>query len=199
MVETVPGGAFVDALAPGKSLARDVGWVAGFAVLTALAAQAVIRLPFTPVPVTGQTFAFLLGGGLLGVRRGVLAQVVYVLMGVFGLPVFAGGSHGVLVLLGATGGYLLGGILASGLVGWAAERGWLTGVWRSVLAMLAGEAAIYALGLAVLSRYVPPSRLLTDGLVPFIPGDALKLLLAASLLPLGFRLVGRRGRAAGAP
>jgi biotin transporter BioY len=179
-------------LAGARSLARDAALVLAASLCTALMAQIQIRLAFTPVPITGQTFAFLVSGAALGSRRGGLSQLVYVLMGAVGLPFYAGESHGLATLMGPSGGYLIGGIVAAYGVGLLAERGFDRRPWTALVAMVVGEALVYAPGLINLARFVPAARLAVDGLYPFIPGDVLKMLLAAGVLPLAWRIVGRR-------
>lgn len=172
------------------ALAYDMALVLGGSLLTALAAQLSIRLPFSPVPITGQTLAVLLVGALLGSRRGALSMLAYLLEGLMGLPVFAGGMSGAAYMLGPTGGYLVGFVAAAWLTGWLAERGWDRQVWSTVLAMVLGNLCLYAFGLAWLSRFVG-ARALTLGLLPFLVGDALKVALAAAALPAGWKVLGR--------
>jgi len=168
--------------------------VVGFGTLMAAFARITIPLPFTPVPITGQTFGVLLTGALLGRKRGALAMLIYLVEGVAGLPVFAGGlsawsawSVGVPVIIGPTAGYLFSYPLAAYLVGLFAERNWDRGFWRACIAMLAGEGVIYLIGVAWLAIYIGPQLALPLGFLPFIPGDALKLLLVALVLPSGWR------------
>lgn len=156
-------------------------------MLIAAAAQPAVRLPFSPIPVTGQTLAVLLVGALLGSKRGSLAVLAYLAEGAAGLPVFAGGTGGAIVLLGPTGGYLPGFVLAAGLVGWLAERGWDRNVFATVLAMLAGNIAIYVPGLLWLATFAGMEQAVALGLAPFIVGDIAKLVLAALLLPLAWK------------
>ncbi len=167
--------------------------VLGGSALVALAAQVSVPLPFSPVPVTGQTFAVLLVGAALGARLGAYALLAYLGEGIIGLPVFApgGGLSGLARLVGPTGGYLVGFIVAAFVVGALAERGWGRRLWTSVLAMLVGSVAIYVFGLAWLVKFVGPERVLVAGLFPFIPGDLVKLVLAALALPAAWRVVGR--------
>ncbi|MCL6594743.1 MAG: biotin transporter BioY [Firmicutes bacterium] len=186
-------GTLADALVV-RSLARDAALVLGTALFTAALAQVEIRLAFTPVPITGQTLAFLLSGAALGGRRGALSQILYVLMGTVGLPFFAGGAHGLEVLLGASGGYLVGGVVCAYAVGRLAEHGFDRRALTALGAMAVGEVCVYGPGLVNLARFVPAGHLLVDGLIPFIPGDVLKMLIAAGLLPLAWRVVGRRPR-----
>jgi biotin transport system substrate-specific component len=174
---------------PGSLAWKAVLVLAGSALI-ALAAQVRIPLPFSPVPVTGQTFAVLLVAAALG-RLGLASVVAYLVEGAIGLPVFAGGLSGVAYMTGPTGGYLIGFALAAAIVGSAAERGWDRHLATALAAMLVGEVAIYVCGLAWLARFVPADRLLTAGLVPFIPGDLFKMLLAALALPSAWRLVRR--------
>lgn len=168
------------------ALARDVLLVLLGSAIVALGAQVAVYLPFTPVPISGQTFAVLLVGAALGSRRGAASLLTYVAQGAMGLPVFAGGTAGLAVLMGPRGGYLLGMIVAAYLVGWLVERGWDRHVLRAGAAMLAGNAAIYLIGLPWLALFVggQMSAALNLGLYPFLVGDGIKLLLAAAGLPL---------------
>lgn len=173
-----------------RTLLRDALLVVVSSMLVALSAQIRIDLPFTPVPITGQTFGVLLAGAVLGASRGALSLALYLAEGAMGLPVFAGGAAGVHYLVGPTGGYLVGFVLAAGAVGWLAERGWDRRLGTAILAMLVGNMIIYLVGLPWLARFVGSQAAVVKGLLPFIPGDILKLLLAASALPSAWRLVG---------
>jgi biotin transport system substrate-specific component len=165
--------------------------VIGGSLLVALSAQVAIPLPFSPVPITGQTLAALLIGALLGRRLGACALLLYLAEGTVGLPVFAGGGFGLARLAGPTGGFLVGLVVAAYLVGYLAERGWDRRPATTILAMVLGGIVIYAFGLVWLDRFVGPSRVLAAGLLPFIPGDLFKIVLAAALLPSGWALLGR--------
>lgn len=182
-----------DAIFPATTLFRDVVLITAFSLITALAAQVAIPLPFTPVPITGQTFAVLLGGALLGAKRGALSMLLYLSEGAIGLPVFAGGSSGFAKLAGPTGGYLIGFVVAAFLVGALAERGWDRRFWSAVAAMLIGEGAIYLFGLSWLARFVPSGKVFTLGMLPFLPGDLIKILLAATALPSAWAILRRLG------
>lgn len=172
-----------------RSLARDLTLVAAGTLLLALSAQILIPLPFTPVPITAQTFAVLTAGAALGWRRGLSSVVAYIGLGVAGLPIFADVSSA------ASDGYLAGFALAALVVGWLAERGWDRQLGTSVAAMIAGEGAIYLCGLPWLAHFVGWSNVLAYGFWPFVPGDAVKLAAAALLLPAAWYLTGRaRGR-----
>jgi biotin transport system substrate-specific component len=172
----------------GAALAYDASLIVVGSMLVALAAQISIRLPFSPVPVTGQTLAVLLIGVLLGSRRGALSIVAYLLEGFMGLPVFASGAAGAAYVMGPTGGYLVGFIAAAYVTGRLAERGWDRHVMSTSLAMFAGNAAIYACGLSWLSIYVG-KQAAALGLTPFVLGDVIKLALAAILVPSGWKLL----------
>jgi biotin transport system substrate-specific component len=185
------------------STARDLILVGAGALLIALSATVTIRLPDNPVPITGQTFGVLLTAGALGGRRGIAATALYVLVGVIGLPAFAEGKGGVGVIaavnegrlvLGATGGYLVGFVLASALVGRLAERRWDRGMPGALAAMLVGNAVIYLVGLPWLAAATGFSagETMVKGLLPFVLGDALKIVLAGAALPAAWWLVGRR-------
>ncbi|MDE3102864.1 MAG: biotin transporter BioY [Chloroflexota bacterium] len=180
----------VSAVVPDRVAWRVAAVVVGSALI-GLAAQVRIPLPFSPVPVTGQTFAVLLVSAALGARLGVASTVLYVAEGLAGLPVYAGGNAGLAELAGPTGGYLVGFVAAAAVVGALAQRGWDRRLATSVLAMLAGEIAIYAFGLLWLARFPLPVPLLDAGLLPFVVGDAYKLVLAALALPAAWRVVRR--------
>ena len=162
----------------------------------ALLAQVAFRLPFTPVPLTGQTLGVLLVGGSLGARRGVAATLLYLAEGALGLPFFAAGAHGIdlLKVSAATGGYLWGFACAAWVVGVLAERGWDRSLRSSIGAMLLGEIVIYAIGVPWLANAlgVTSQKALQLGLYPFVLGDVAKLLIAAGALPAVWKLLGPR-------
>jgi biotin transport system substrate-specific component len=172
--------------------------VVSFSVFVALCARISIPLPFTEVPLTGQTLAVLLTGAVLGSRRGALALLLYLVEGAIGLPVFAPSavlSPGIGRLLGPTGGYLISFPVVAGAIGLLAERGWDRRVRTAVLAMFAGNLLIYLVAvpwLALFTGDLWPA--LVKGMLPFIPGDLLKIAFAAIALPGGWALV--RGRRA---
>jgi len=174
-------------LAP-RTAAWRVALVVGASILVALSAQVSIPLPL--VPITLQTYAVLVVAVALG-RLAAPALGLYVLEGVAGLPVFAGGTAGAAVLFGPRGGYLAGFVLAAAIVGALAEHGWDRHVLTALAAMLAGEVAIYALGLPWLARFVPAERVLDVGLMPFIAGDLVKLVLAAATPLVAWRALAR--------
>jgi biotin transport system substrate-specific component len=161
-------------------------------VLLTLSARIAIPLPFSPVPITAQTMTVLLLGAILGSRRGSLCVAAYLLQGALGLPVFAGGTAGLAVLGGPRAGYLLGFVAAAFTTGALAERGWDRRMGSTLAAMLLGNAAIYAFGLPWLAAFVGPRNAIPLGLVPFIPGDLLKVGLAALGLPSGWRALSLR-------
>ncbi len=174
-----------------RAIFYDIALIIGGSLLIGLCAQVAILLPFSPVPVTGQTFAVLMIGALLGARRGCLAVLAYIIEGAGGLPVFALGRGGFAVLLGPTGGYLIGFVAASYITGLLAERGWDRRIGTTVLAMVFGNMAIYAFGLLWLCCLTGVNRsVLVAGLYPFVAGDLLKITAAAILLPLGWKLLG---------
>ena len=174
----------------GRSTLRvAVQIAAGVAFLTLLAQ---LRIQLGPVPVTGQTLGVLLLGSAYGLGLGALTSAAYVALGALGLPLFSGWQGGVAHLMGATGGYLIGFVLASALLGWLAEWGWDRSYARTVGAMLLAEVAIYVPGLVWLQLVLGAgwAQTLAIGLVPFLLGDAIKMLLAAGLLPSVWRLLG---------
>ncbi len=183
-----------------SSRARHVALIVAGALLVALAAQ--IQIPTQPVPVTGQTLAVLLVGGALGARRGFLSLSLYVVLGFF-LPVYAGGDRGIATIasisdghlaLGATGGYLIGFVLAATVVGKLAELGWDRRLAGAFAAMFIGNLLIYAVGVPwlMLSLDMTVGQAIDAGFTPFILGDLLKLFLAAMLFPAAWWVVGRR-------
>jgi biotin transport system substrate-specific component len=183
--------------------ARHAGLVLAGALLIALCALVSFRVGDNPVPFTGQTFGVLLVGGALGFRRGALASLLYVAIGVIGFPAFAEHKAGLGVIasveggrlvLGATGGYLLGFIGASAIVGRLAELGWDRRLGGSLAAMLLGSVGIYALGLPWLmaATGMSPADTIANGLTPFLTWDLAKMALAAGLFPVAWWVVGRR-------
>ena len=180
-------------LALPSSRARELVLVLAAVVLTAGCAQLTLPLPGSPVPITGQTFAVLGCGAVLGARRGALAMAVYVALGVVGLPVYADGAHGPAVVFGATGGYLVGFMLAALLVGRLAELR----LDRSPVGMLplyaVGTAVIYAVGVPWLAvaTGMTAGQAIAAGLTPFLLGDAVKALVAAALLPAAWKAASR--------
>ena len=162
-----------------------------------VAAAAQVSIPFEPVPLTGQTFAVLLVGSSLGALRGLASLALYLLLGVAGAPIYADGRHGWSIITGASGGYIVGFVLAAAVVGYLAERGWDRRFSSAVGAMLTGNVIIYAVGLPWLAVVLDTDleKTLELGLYKFVPGDLLKLYLAAALLPTAWRAVERvRGR-----
>jgi biotin transport system substrate-specific component len=178
----VTGGA---ATAPQSALGRRLIEVGIGAALVALAAQVAVPVPFSPVPMTLQPLAVLAVGGLLGAAGGGAALVTYLALGMLGLPVFAGGSSGILHLMGPTGGYLLAFPVAAGAVGVLAGRS--AGILRVLLACALGMVLIHAGGVAQLALLGgDPSTAFRVGFVPFLTGDLLKAGLAAGAI-LGLR------------
>ena len=183
----------MDAVLPRTGLLRDATLVVGLSLVTALCAQ--ISFWIGPVPITGQTFAVLLAAALLGSRLGALSQLTYLAIGATGLPYWfaLGGPPGIARLLGPTGGYLWGFVAAAFVVGWLVEHGWGRRLWTAALAMLAGSIVIYIFGLSWLAHFLPSGELLPIGLYPFIPGDLIKIALAALALKSGWVLAQKFG------
>ena len=178
------------ALAP-LDFVRQVGLVIGFSMLTALAAQIII--PIGPVPITGQTFAVLLTGALLGSRLGALAMIAYLVEGASGLPFFSGGHGGLLHLMGPTGGYLIAFPAAAFITGAFAEHGWDRKFLTAAGAMAIGSVVIILSGWLWFSLVMRTSPALTFFItvLKFIPGDMIKIALAAAVLPSGWKLLKR--------
>jgi biotin transporter BioY len=167
---------------PERSLLSDAGLVVAFSLFTAVMAHIAIPLPFTPVPITGQTFAVLITGAVLGARLGTAAMMLYLAEGFAGLPVFAAATGSF------TYGYLVGFVVATFLIGWLADRGWTRDLLLTIFAMITGEIAIYFFGLLWLAHLVPPDKVLEFGFFPFLIGDAIKLIAAVAVIPAGWRL-----------
>jgi len=191
----IAGMTIADLVRPsGKRLARlyDAALVVGGSIVIALCAQIAVG---GPVPITGQTFAVLMVGALLGPRRGVLCVMTYLAEGLLGIPVFAQGGAGPGVLIGPRGGYLVGFVAAAYVVGALAHRGWDRRAITTALAMLAGSIALYVCGLTWLFLlahvFARPlgGGVLAVGLYPFLAGDVVKIALATALLPAGWRLI----------
>jgi biotin transport system substrate-specific component len=178
------------------SRVRHLALIALGAFVIFLSAQVVIAVPGSPIPVTGQTFGVLLVGGALGSRRGLGSVALYVAIGLIGLPFFAEGKGGVQVILGATGGYIVGFIVAGSIVGRLAELGWDRRIVGALGAMAIGNVVIYLIGVPwlMLAANQSLSWAVQYGLVPFIPGDIIKLAVAAGLLPFGWWLVNRKAQ-----
>ena len=172
---------------------RAAALVFAFSLLVALSAQVVVPLPWTPVPLTGLTFAVLLTGALLGSRLGALALAAYLLEGALGLPFFKGGAGGFAYLLASpTTGYLLACPLAAFLTGALAERGWDRRFTTAAAAMALGSAVILACGWAWLALFFnSAAEAFRLGVAPFLAGDIVKVALAAALLPAGWKLLRR--------
>lgn len=175
--------------------ARHLALILIGTTLIALCARIAFYEPGNPVPYTLQTFGVLLAAGALGFRRGVAATSLYLAIGVLGLPVFAEGRHGIAILVGASGGYLVGFVVASALVGRLAELGWDRSILGAVGAMLLGSLVIYAVGVPWLAATTYAGDLalaFEKGMRTFLLWDGLKLALAAVAFPAAWWFVGRR-------
>jgi biotin transport system substrate-specific component len=154
-----------------------------------LAASAQFKIPLYPVPVTGQTLVVLLIGMTYGPRLGGITVAAYLFEGAIGLPIFAGGAAGMAVFFGLTGGYLFGFLLAAVTMGYLAERGMGRSVVSTVIAMMIGNMVIYLCGASWLAGFIGFGKAMAAGVLPFLYGDALKLVVAAGLMPLAWRAV----------
>jgi len=169
---------------------RDLLLILAGSLFVALCAQVKIPLSFSPVPITGQTFAVLLVGAALGSKRGAAALIAYVIEGALGLPFFAGGAGGLSVLVGATAGYLIGFVVAAYVIGALAERGLERSVRTSIIPFLVGTVIIYLFGVTWLGIFLHSlSKAILGGLLPFLIGDAIKLIAASLALPAAWKLV----------
>jgi biotin transport system substrate-specific component len=172
---------------------RSAALVLAFSLLTALAAQIAIPTPWSDVPITGQTFAVLLTGALLGSRLGALAMIAYLIEGASGLPFFAAGGSGLARLtVSPWAGYLWAYPLAAFLTGWLAERGWDRRYLKAAAAMGLGSLVILLGGMTWRLWFMPLDQAFATGVLPFLPGDAVKIALAAAVLPSGWALLRRK-------
>jgi biotin transport system substrate-specific component len=196
-VDTLTGGTLLQTVAARADLsaAFRAAVVLFATVLTIVAAQVSIPLPFTPVPFTLQPMVVLLAGAALGPRLGMTSQILYLALGLAGLPVFATSAvlpQGFARLLGPTGGYLMSYPFAAFVAGYFAERGFDRKYLTSALAMAAGLSVVFAFGVAWLAFGVPHAGLsgaIATGLIPFVPADIIKVLLAATILPSVWRFL----------
>ena len=169
-----------------KAIARDIALVLSFAIITAVCAK--LKVEIGAVPITMQTFAVLLAGALLGAKRGALSQVTYLLLGLAGVPWFARGG-GIVYILSPTLGYIIGFVFAAFFVGWLCEKGFDRQVRTAILAMLIGNILLYIPGVLWLAKFVGLGKVLSIGFYPFIVGDLLKIFLAGSILPIGWKFI----------
>jgi biotin transport system substrate-specific component len=178
---------------PRSNLLTDALLVLAGTGLVAAAAQISVKLPFTPVPITGQTFAVVLVGASLGVLRGTSSLMLYLLLGMAGAPIYAHHDSGWSVITSASGGYIVGFVIAAAVTGFLAERGWDRRLSSSIGAMLTGNVIVYLVGVPWLAVVLDTNleKTLEYGLYPFVPGDIFKLYLAAGILPATWRLVER--------
>src|SRR5215210_1183363 len=173
---------------------RSGALVIGFSLLTALAAQIAIPTPWSDVPITGQTFAVLLTGALLGSRLGALAMIAYLIEGASGLPFFAAGGSGIARLtVSPWAGYLWAYPVAAFVTGWLAERGWDRRYLKAAAAMGLGSIVILLGGMIWRLGFMSFDQAFLTGVAPFLPGDAIKIALAAAVLPSGWALMRRKG------
>jgi len=176
------------------SRVRHIALIALGTLLIVASTRISIPLPFTPIPITGQTFGVLLVSGALGFRRGLLSIGLYVLIGLVGLPVFSEGTSGPAVIASARGGYIVGFLVAGSLVGRLAELGWDRRIVGALGAMAIGNVVIFLIGVPWLMVVlkVDLATGIAKGLTPFLVGDAIKLILAAIAFPVAWWVVGRR-------
>jgi biotin transport system substrate-specific component len=176
-----------------RGMAYDLLIIICGSLLVGVSAKIRMYLPFSPVPISGQTFVVLMLGALFGSYRGGLTMLAYLVEGVLGLPVFTSVT-GVAALFGPTGGYLVGFVVAAYIVGRLAELGWDRRVTTTVAAMLIGDAVILAFGFVWLTLLLADVKTaFIAGVVAFIPGDILKIVLAAAILPVGWKFLKRLG------
>jgi len=171
---------------------RHIALVVAGTLFVSLCAQ--VYIPTLPVPFTGQTFGVLLVGGALGFRRGLAALLLYLAIGAIGIPVYAQGRSGLDVIQGATGGYLVGFVVAAALVGRLAELGWDRRIGGALAMMAIGTAVIYAIGVPWLkvAAGMPWADAVAGGMTKFLVWDAAKLAVAAGIFPLSWWIIGRR-------
>jgi biotin transport system substrate-specific component len=169
----------IEQLCKGHTVALSMGISLAGSILLALLARLSIPVPFSPVPITGQTFGVLFLGGILGSRLATLSVIFYIIEGINGLPVFAGGSLGPLYLFGPTGGYILGFIPAAYIVGYLSENGLNKKLFTTIIAMTIGISLIFIFGVSWLSISAGFNTAISIGLIPYLPGAVIKISLAA--------------------
>lgn len=179
-------------------VAADVAWITAGAAFTAVLAQ--VQVPLWPVPITGQTLAVVLVGATLGARRGALSMLLYAVVGLLGLPVFADAQGGLAALALPSFGYVVGFVPSAALVGWLAQRRWDRRFGLAALASLGATAMPFVVGLPWLAVVLGQLGVANDagavlqaGLWPFVVGGLIKALIAAGVLPLAWRVLGRGG------
>ena len=172
----------IEVLTKYQSASVTVSVAIAGSLLLALLARLSIFIPFSPVPITGQTFGILFLGAMLGSRIGTLSVIMYISEGLMGLPVFAGGTMGFLYLLGPTGGYLLGFIPAVYLVGYLSEQGWINSFTSAFLTMTIGTSVIFIFGISWLAITTGLGTALSIGLYSYLPGAAVKIILASGIV-----------------
>jgi biotin transport system substrate-specific component len=185
---------YADILLPQRSIPNrviNIALVIGTSWLIAISAQISINIPFSPVPVTGQTLVILLAGLFLGKTLGTASVAAYLVQGAAGLPVFAGGKSGIVTLFGPTGGYLFGFLAAVYFVGLLSELRHKRSLFQAASALVIGNMIIYVFGLLWLARFVGETRSLELGLFPFLIGDALKILLGIVIVGGGSVVIKR--------
>ena len=175
----------IDRIPVARNLATDAIWVMTFSLVTAICAQVSYHLPFSPVPITGQTFAVLLSGAVPGWRRAFLSQIAYLVEGAAGLPVFADGAGSVLHLVGPSGGFLLCFPLAAALVGYLVELGVGRSTWKLAGALVSGDVLILLAGSSWLHLLFgfPFAQAWLLGFIPFLLADVAKVALVGCTLP----------------
>jgi biotin transport system substrate-specific component len=172
-----------------EALLYDFLLIIGASIFIALSAQIAFVVPFSPVPVTGQTFAVILTGAMLGSRKGSLAIIVYLIEGISGLPVFAQAQFGIVHLFGPTGGYLLGFIPAAFLCGWCVEAGWGKSYLSTTGIMTLGTVVIFVCGLTWLKVLTGSDNVLLIGLYPYVTGAIIKIAMATILYRTGWQIL----------
>ncbi len=186
---------FIDVLKPARvqtAVAYNAITMLVATAVLAISAQIAFNIPFSPVPVTAQTFAVLLVGAAFGPIRGGAVILMYLAEGISGLPVFANGGFGAAYLIGPTGGYLMSFVPAAVTVGYLAERGWDRKLWTTFAAMTLGTAIILLGGTSWLALTTQRTDILAIALFPFIPGAFVKIVAAAGLLPTVWKFVNRQ-------
>jgi len=181
--------ALIPTLVPNQTLAKQIGLVVGGAALTAICAQ--VSIPWEPVPFTLQTLAVTLCGISLGWRLGLMSQLAYLAAGAAGMPIFANGAFGVQRLFGETAGYLWAFVLAAGLLGWLAEKGWDRKVGWTALALGLANLMILGVGALWLSVFYGLQTAFATGFAPFVTGAVAKSLVVVAAMPFAWKLVGK--------
>ena len=192
MFATTISGSFAQTRILPQFASKTIGFVLLALLGSAIMAVAAkVTVPFFPVPMTLQTLAIFGIAAAYGRNLAVATMVLYLAEGLIGLPVFAGAVAGPAYMMGPTGGYLAGFVIAAMIVGWAADKGWSRNALKMALAMLIADAVVFGMGFAWLASHIGADKAFAFGVVPFVLGDVVKILLASALVAALWKVIRR--------